>query len=275
MHPLRRRRRILISLAAAGIIVLGLAGAGVIWWNQRGPSRPSLSRAVDRFRSSDSTAAIEAKMQPTPGVYIYAGTGAERLSFMAAHQSQDGNLPGTVTRDANGCWSFAIDYNSFHRETWHRCPTAGGLVERGNTTEQKFDFGPLSQSERTEVVCRPPTTIWAPGTRPGHREPLRCRGHSEATKTDMTQRGWITFVGRTTVLVGSSRVPALRYTQDIEVGGDQSGTTHEAVWIAEKNGLPLREERTISVVSPAPAPLNHVTYTENGRWQLTSLTPRT
>jgi hypothetical protein len=27
------------------------------------------------------------------------------------------------------------------------------------------------------------------------------------------------------------------------------------------------------VVSPAPAPLNHVTYAESGHWQLTSLTP--
>ena len=91
----------------------------------------------------------------------------------------------------------------------------------------------------------------------------------------MVQRGRITFVGRTTVLVGSARVPALHFTQDIEVGGDQSGSTHEAMWLAEKDGLPLREERTIRVVSPAPAPLDHVTYTERGRWQLTSLTPRT
>jgi hypothetical protein len=274
MHPLRRRR-LLVGLVATGIIVVGLAGAGAIWWNQRGPSRPSLSRAVDRFRSSDSTGVTEAKMQPTPGVYIYTGTGEERLSFLATHQSQDGNLPGTATRDDNGCWSFAIDYNSFHRQTWRRCPIGGGLVERGSTTEQKFDFGPMSQSERTVVVCRPPTTIWAPGMRPGHRESLRCRGHSETTKTDMTQRGRVTFVGRTTVLVGSRRIPALHFTQDIEVSGGQSGSTHEAVWLAEKDGLPLREERTVSIVSPAPAPLNHVTYTEHGRWQLTSLAPRT
>jgi hypothetical protein len=162
-----------------------------------------------------------------------------------------------------------------HRQTWSRCAKDGRLLEHGNISEQKFDFGALSQSERTQVVCEPSTILYDVAVAPGHREPVRCTGHSQTTKTHMKQRGRLTFVGRTTVVVGGTRVPALHYAQDIAVSGDQTGSSHEEAWIAAKDGLPLREERIISVVSPAPAPLNHVTYAEHGRWQLTSLTSRT
>ena len=272
-HPARHRRLPFI-LVAVGLVVVVLLGAGFIWWNQRGPSQPSIGGAVDRFRSSTHAPSDAAALQPPPGVYTYAGSGDEKLSFLATHQSEDGDLPGTVTRGADGCWTFAIDYNTFHRQSWSRCAEAGRLVEHGNVSEQKFDFGALSQSERTEVVCEPATILYDLAVAPGHREQVRCTGHSQTTNTNMTQRGQRTFIGRTTVVVGGTRVRALHYAQDVKVSGDQTGSAHEEVWIAAKNGLPLREERTISVVSPAPAPLNHVTYSEHGRWQLTSLTPQ-
>jgi hypothetical protein len=270
----RRRRRLMALIIVVGVVLI-IVGAGLVWWTQRGPSRPSVSDAVDRFRSSSTVPSPTLTLQPQGGVYIYAGTGEERLSFLTTHQSQDGSLPGTVTRGAKGCWTFAIEYNSFHRQTWSYCAVDGRLVEPGNTTEQKFDFGPLSQSEHTEVVCDPATTLFSPSASAGDRSPVRCRGRSQTTKTDMTQRGDITFVGRTTVRVGTTRVPALHYSRDVRISGGQTGSSQEDLWIAVDDGLPLREQRTISVVSPAPAPLNHVTYSEHGQWQLTSLVPRT
>ena len=75
--------------------------------------------------------------------------------------------------------------------------------------------------------------------------------------------------------VGGTRVPALHYREDFTISGGQKGSTHESVWIAAADGLPLREERTIEVVSPAPAPISEATYREHGTWRLTSLTPRT
>lgn len=140
-RPARRRRPLWLILMGVGVVVVGLLGAGFLWWNQRGPSRPSISSAVDRFRSSTTAPTSETTLQPPSGVYIYAGNGEESLSFLATHQSQDGNLPGTVTRGAGGCWIFAIDYNTFHRQTWSRCAVDGRLVELGNISDQKFDFG--------------------------------------------------------------------------------------------------------------------------------------
>ena len=47
------------------------------------------------------------------------------------------------------------------------------------------------------------------------------------------------------------------------------------MWFAERNGLPLRNEREILVVSPAPAPLNSVTYEERGHRQITNIEVQT
>ena len=149
---------IMAALAVAAVVVGAL-------WLRRGPTRPSVKGAVDRFRASSTSAGSSVALQPRPGVYLYAGTGDEHLSFLSTGQSQDGNLPGTVTTGADGCWTFAIDYNSFHRQTWSRCATDGRLVELGGTTDQRFDFGVFSQSEHTAVLCNPPDRALRPDDR--------------------------------------------------------------------------------------------------------------
>ncbi len=271
VRPRWRSRRWVV-----GAVLVALVGTlGGAWWLRRqGPSRPSIGRAVDRFRSSRGESGADAR-RPQPGVYVYAGTGEERLSFLGTHQSQTGDLPGTVALGADGCWTSTIEYNSFHRQTWSRCTVDGRFVEHGNSTDQKFDFGPLSQSEHTEVVCDPPTTLADLANAPGDHDPLRCTGHSQTTKATMIQRGRVTYVGPATVVVGGRRVAAIHAKIDFAITGDQTGSTHEELWIARESGLPLRERRDIRVVSPAPAPLFHVTYTERGSWHLTSMTPRT
>ncbi len=263
-------------MGIVAVVVLGtLVGAGAWWMSHRGPGRPSIGGAVGRFRSSSGSSVGSGTARPEPGVYVYSGTGDEHLSFLATSQSQDGSLPGTVALGSGDCWELTVEYNSFHRQAWSFCSTGGRLMESANSTDQKFDFGPLSQSEHTEVVCHPPITFADPARAPGDHDPVRCTGHSQTTKADMTQRGHVTFLGRTTVRVGSRRIPALHVEQDITIAGDQQGSQHEELWIAKQTGLPLREQRSIRVASPAPAPLNHVTYTERGSWRLTSMTPRT
>jgi hypothetical protein len=274
--PHRRAAGGWIGVAAIVTSALLLGGAGFVgaMWLRRGPSRPSVSGAVNRFRSS-ATGTRSVASQPRPGVYLYAGTGAEHLSFLSTTQSQVGSLPGTVTTGAGGCWTFAIDYNSFHRQSWSRCARNGRLVELGGVTDQRFDFGAFGQSEHTVVVCDPPIVLADPTAVAGHTGAVRCNGHSQTTGADQRQRGRITDLGRTSVVVHGTPVAAVHYREDFTISGGQQGSTHEEVWVAAENGLPLREVRTIEVVSPAPAPINEVTYREHGTWRLTSLTPRT
>lgn len=265
------RRRLLIAP-----VILVLAVSGVFLWrlHNRGPGKPSFNSAIDRFRTSSTVEGRTTALQPPPGVYTYTGSGSEDLSFMATHQPQGPKEPGTVTLEPNGCWTFAMDYNSFHRQTWTRCASHGRLVETGGTTKQQFDFVAFKQSEHSTITCTPPMIVADPAAKPGTSHPVHCTGHSATTGTNITQTGTMTYVGPDTVVVAAEAVAALHVRADLEVAGDQNGSSHYDLWYRTSDMLPLKEQHEIRVTSPAPAPLNNVTYTEKGNWQLASLTPR-
>ncbi len=262
-------------LSIATLVCLG-AGSYYVWrWEQRGPSRPSVGAAVNRFRTSTSAPDAPANWTPRPGVYLYAGHGTESLSFLGTKQGQGPTEPGTITSLPNGCWTLRMDFNSFHSQTWTRCSVGGALTERAGTTDQKFDFAAFSTTEHTDVTCVAPIPL-AGLTRPaGTTSTFRCQQQSRTTKAVAQQDGTVTFLGRDTVLVEGQKVPALHTHEQVHLSGGQTGDVTIDLWFAVNNALPLAERHTIRVVSPAPAPLHHVTYTEEGSWQLRSLTPRT
>lgn len=259
------------------LVLVVVAGCGMFaWrWQQRGPGHASVGGAIGRFRASPTVTAPTGTLEPRPGVYLYSGAGSESLSFLSTHQGQGPTEPGTVSLGSDGCWQFRIDFNSFHSQTWSRCSAGGRLVESGGTTTQRFDFVSFKMSEHSSVTCDPPFVVADLAGAPGATTPVRCVGRSETTKSTFTQAGTATFVGREHVTVGDASVPALHTREDLLLTGGQTGEVRFDVWFAAANGLPLKESHSINVVSPAPAPLDHVTYSELGRWQLQSMTPRT
>ena len=265
-HPWRRR------LLALGLVVAVVVASAAAWtvhrWQERGPHQASVGAAVDRFRSSSTLPGAHRTLTPAAGVYTYQGAGEEQLSFLSTTQSQGPDLPATVVVDRDGCWTFEIEYSSFHRQSWEWCERDGKLVERGGTTHQKFDFVAFQMDETSRLVCEPPFVALDPDVRAGHRTATHCRGRSETTGTDMSSDGSVRFVGRETVVVAGARLPALHYAADRVLTGDQHGHEHVEMWLSPADGLPLRNERDLTVVSPAPAPLDSVTYTERGHWQL-------
>jgi hypothetical protein len=273
--PAMSRHRPLL-LATILLVVVGIAGGTFAWrWSRRGPDQASVPDAVDRFRSSSTMWPSDLRLQPPAGVYVYAGEGSERLSFLDTHQAQGPSMPGTVTIQADGCWVFRLDYNSYHSQTWRRCPEDGKLRETGGTTDQKFDFGFFKQSEHSVVTCDRPVLVADLAAPPGTVHDMHCTGRSTTTDSAMTQTGTFTLVGPDTVDVGGQDVAAVHGRQEVKVSGDQTGTVRLDIWFAASDGLPLREEHHISVVSPAPSPIDEVTYTEDGAWKVSSLSPTT
>ena len=247
-----RRRWLIVGFVLVAVVMVSGA-LFVRRWRERGPDEASVSAAVDRFRSSSTTAGDAGIIAPEPGVYAYRGEGDERLSFMSTSQTQGPTMPATVVRDSNGCWTFEIEYNSFHRQSWEWCEVGGQLVERGGTTHQKFDFVAFKMDETTTLVCDPPFVALNPRARVGDSVATHCSGHSETTGTDMSSVGTMRYAGRARTSTSAGRhVPALHYIADRTLTGDQSGREHVEMWFAERNGLPLRNEREIVVASPAP-----------------------
>ena len=270
---MHRRRYLAMSL----ILVLIAVGAVFVWrWEHRGPSAPSVSDAIGRFRTSTSVGAGPTQpLVPPAGVYLYGGTGRESLSFLATRQQQGPTEPGTVVRRRDGCWQFRIDFNSFHSQTWTRCAANRRLTELGGTTTQKFDFATFKVGEHSAITCAPAFVVADLAARPGTTWRVHCAGRSETTKSTFVQAGDATFVGREPVVVGGEAVLALHTREAMRLSGAQTGEVRVDIWFAASDGLPLKEAHSIRVVSPAPPPLGHVTYRERGTWQLTSTTPRT
>lgn len=256
-------------------VAAGVAGATTWRWNNRGPGHASVNRAIDQFRSSSTVPGTTGSLQPRPGVYVYHGSGEERLSFLHTEQTQGVVETGTVFSQPDGCWSFNMQFNSFHSEMWLRCSNTRQLIERGGTADQKFDFAAFTQHEHSVTTCTPPIVEFDPRWTPGATAPVHCRVTSSTTKTTSVQSGTFTYLGRTAVDIGTTTVPAIHGRQEVQLSGGQTGTVRIEIWLAADSALPLRETHSINVVSSAPAPINHVTYIEQGQWQLTSLVPST
>ncbi len=136
-----RRRAWIVATAALVALTVGVGAYAFEMWRSRGPDEASVSEAVTRFRSSSTTVASEAmRVRPAAGVYTYAGSGEEELSFAGTHQTEGPSIPGTVTYGDNGCWTFQVEYNTFHRQTWNWCTRGGRVVEtrRDDTAEVRL-----------------------------------------------------------------------------------------------------------------------------------------
>ena len=66
---------------------------------------------------------------------------------------------------------------------------------------------------------------------------------------------------------------AVHEVQQIALTGSQSGSVVEDWWLAADTGLPLRVDRRISIGTKSP--VGTITYTENGSWQMSTLTAET
>ena len=193
------------------VLLIPLATAGAFAarrWMHRGPSVASVGYAIDRFRTATTEGSPARGIHPLPGVYVYQGSGRERLSFLDTHQKQGPTEPGTLIVRADGCWTLRIEFNSFHSQSWDRCMADGRLVEHGGSTNQKFDFVMFSQGEHTVVTCDPPIVIADFTARAGTERSFRCTNRSATTKTNVQQVGTIRVIGAETVRVGSTDVPS-------------------------------------------------------------------
>lgn len=267
----RRHRRLVVAVAA--LLILGGVGWVVISFADRGPEPASVDVALSRFRSSSPSTMPAVTLRPEAGVYEYVGSGVERLSFLGTTQAQGPTLPATVTHVSSDCWKFEIEYNSFHRQSWRWCLLDGVLVERASQTIQQFDFGVLKVDEESTFSCDPDNVVLDPTAIEDDEWPQRCVGHSSTTNSDVIVAGTLVYVGIDTVTVGNENLTAFRYRSNLTLTGDQTGSERVDMWFSTDNGLPVRNERTIRVVSPAPPPLNNVVYTEEGDWKLSRLTP--
>jgi hypothetical protein len=273
MHRARPRRRLWVAGGVLAVLLI-LGGVFVVLWQGSGAHQASTNDAKRRFEHSSASARppSAATLRPPAGVYLYRGTGTEHLSLPPKTQHQGAGMPATVTYRSDGCWTFRLDYNTHHWQTWIYCPRDGGLVELGGQTFERWDFVFTKYDSTSKFTCAPPSIAIRAAMRPGDEWRQSCRGTSSGTKGAAVTSGPYTFVGDDEVTVGSTPVPAYHFRQVRTLSGSQTGTQTADLWFAKSNGLPLRNQRDVTVKTDTI--VGSSTYTEHGSFQLTSLRPQ-
>lgn len=274
----RRRRRWPYILAAVLVLLGGGVGTFIWKYATSKPGEAPLTEALEELQASTTTLgdgeadATDVKLRPPEGLYVYAGEGSERISFPPNSQEDGAQLPASVVHNTDGCWTFKVDYNEWHWQDWLFCPDGDRMVEAAGHTYQKWDFVAFAVDNLSTFTCEPPNVIIDPAAEPGASWTTTCVGTNEQVSGETTTSGSYEFVGNETLTVGGEEVGAYHYRMEQDITGAQSGNQQADWWFAVDNGLPLKNIRHIVIESDSP--LGTISYTEEGTFELTSLTPQ-
>jgi hypothetical protein len=263
----RRRRWFVVALVVAALVALAIR----LWW-PHGTREVTPEEALGQLGEPATTSATEVgELRPAAGVYRYEGVGTEALSLPPRQRRQGPSIPGTVTHLDDGCWTFRVDLNSDHWQDWTSCPRPDRLVELGGASFTRWDFG-VAVSETTSTFrCEPPAVAIRDEMRPGDAWEQRCTGTSSGLDGTAVSAGTLSYVGPETVDVDGRAVPTHRFRQERTVSGAQQGEQVTEVWLSRDDGLPVRNDRRISVATDTP--IGSSTCTEEGSFRLVDPEP--
>lgn len=269
------RRHWPLILAAVAVVVLIAAGATLlVLWNRAESEPVSIEEARDRAdaAAAENDPSIDTvPLRPAAGIYQYRGEGTEHLDTPPLTQAQGPDIPGTVTHLEGECWRLRVDYSTKHWQSWDYCPSGTGLTETAGAFFQQLDLVVATIDTSSSYTCDPPADAIRPTQSAGDQWTHECRGTSTGTEGEVFSSGPYTFVGPQDLDIAGTTVPALHYRRLRQLSGGQSGTEDTNVWFDSETGLPLRNERTITVHSSSM--IGGVTYEEEGSFQLESLEP--
>ena len=270
----RRRRRIRIGAAIVGIVAVTGVLTFVLLWT-RVSSRPvtidEARQRADAAGQGTDRSSEAAPFRPAVGIYRYRGEGTERLDKPPTSQTQGPDIPGTVTHLEGGCWRLRVDYNTNHWQSWDYCSTGTGLTERAGAFYQRLDLVVTEVETSSTYTCDPPVDAIRPAQRAGDQWMQECRGTSTGTSGEVVSTGPYTYLGPESLDIGGNKVEALHYRRSRTLTGGQTGTEDVEVWFDADTGLPLRNQRNITVRSDSL--IGGVTYEEDGSFSLVSRTP--
>ena len=262
---LRRHGRALLTVG--GIVVVLAALAGWVLFGGERAHESSESAARERLERGSGIPGAG----PARGLYRYEGSGTERTSFPPLTEHQGRRMPATVTSGPPGCWVLRVDFNTHHYQQWTYCSADGGVIERGGETFSRRTIATRHLDNVTTMTCDPPAVLFDAARRPGSVHTRRCTGSGTLVKGRMTATGTERVIGEESVRVGGQRVQAVHVRYTGTFSGAQSGTERTDNWFSTADGLLLRNEHRIEVVTDSP--VGDITYREDARFWLTTLRP--
>ncbi len=268
-RPVRHHRVRTTLVVLLSLVILFVLVSVVL--TLEGRARPvTVNQAISRYHSDPSA---DPGVHPPPGVYLYQGTGTDRLSLPPLSQAEGPTLPGTVEIQADGCWSFRIDYSTNHWQSWTYCARPTGLVETGGLVWQRWMVGPVAETNLSTLRCSLPLLSIPSAPAADKVWPARCTGTSTQIHATQDTVGATRFLGQPILTIAGHKIPSVHIEVQWKLSGAQVGSERDDLWFDAQSGLPLQNRRSIQVRTGTP--FGPSTYTENGEFVLRNLTPRT
>jgi hypothetical protein len=252
-----------------------IAGIGLFayLWMQSNPSPLAPSVAVQRFRQGERGHDPAAGPGPTRGIYLYRGSGTEKISVPPKSQTEGPGFPGTVADRPGGCFDFRLDFSDVHWQSWTYCRRNGALATTSKAGYYLWDFVAFSVDDTSTFTCSPAGVTIPAQLVVGARHTVSCTGKNDHLSTGpVYMRGTSRVLATGTLRVGTSSVPAVRVREKVAFTGGQQGTNESDTWFSVADGLPLRG--TWSTVVSTPSPVGNSTLRGSGDFTLESTTPQ-
>lgn len=214
------------------------------------------------------TAAVDPSTAPSPGVYVYATTGTEKVSALGGkthHYPEE--TAATVTIE-DGCVRARWDVLKQRWDENLLCPRDGVWELDELTTFHSF----FRQDERREYTCEPGALHVPLEADPGSTFTGFCEspgsGHSGASTEDVTGE----VMGTETMEVGGEAVEVVKLHYEIAIGGESQGAATVDRWFAlDPVPLLVREER--EGYTDSDTVIGNVHYEEQYEMQLRNMEP--
>ncbi len=240
----------MLLVALGGPVFLA---AGLAW---RHPVH--VDEAVARFRRAGPAAARPVEGLPEPGVYRYATTGGERVSFLDHRRRYSPVTTRLVTSRGCGVREEQLFLRQ-HVEYYDRC--AERLVSYGTDIAYWWTHG------TQDFVCDG-------GVFDGTRLAVGERSEWECGDEDTRARQVVERLADDTVEVDGERLPARRTRWITYFTGATRGTATVDDWFDPVTGLVLREERNIGLRVGSPF-VGQLSYIDVSGYRLLSTVPLT
>jgi hypothetical protein len=212
--------------------------------------------AVARFRAAGPEAAVPVPGLPPPGVYRYATTGGEWVSFLDYRRDYSAVTTRTVTRHGCGVreeqW-FLVQ----HLEYYDRCGER--LVAYGTDIAYWWTHG------TQDFACEGGSFDGA-GLAPGEAVEWVCADE------DTRARQVTEHLGEAEVVVGGVAVAARHTRWTTYFSGATEGVAVVEDWFHPETGLVLRETRAIGLRVGSPF-VGRIDYVDRSEFTLLSLDP--
>lgn len=275
-RPARKhhRRRWLVALGALVVLlVVVVVFFALLELRKPGPaSVGDAEKEVEEATSGDSGDSGSSSLRPAEGVYIYKGEGSESINVPPLSQDDGSEMPAEVIHHGSDCWTFKFEYNSAHWEEDLNCVENGQLVQKKSTTFQQWDVVADKLTNTTSFTCESAVLV-DPSASEGESFDQDCVGTNSDVEGKTRTDGPSTYVGKESLRIDGKDVEAYHFKQHQQItGSGQEGSQEFEMWYAVDTALPLKQTRKITLVTPSP--IGKITYTEEGHWEVSSLTPQ-